>query len=453
MVLAEVPIIWSTPLSYTTEGTEPTYDIEVPGAANFIANGIAVHNSHAAAYGLVAYQTAYFKANYPVEFMAALLTSEMGDTDKIVKYIEECRAMSIRVQPPDVNGSQVRFSVAGDTIRFGLAAIKNVGEAAMESILKTRADDGSFTTLEDFCVRVDLRLVNRRVIESLIKAGAFDSLGLTRAHLLTQCDLALESGQRQQRERAEGQASFFDLPAVAPMPRKMEAATVVPEWADDQRLGYEKEVLGFYVSGHPLARFEGVAETLGVTSSAELASRGHGARVTLFGHVAAIKETATKSGNRMAFLTLEDMTGTVEVTVFPEPYKAAAAFLRSQEPIIVRGRMDDSEKGRVVLAEDVRLLEQSLAAGGGARGRNGGEPSACRVRVRGQGAEQTLDALKQLCEEHPGVIPVFVHLLLPGHEVVVRARGVAVDATGELVAKLESLLGSGAAVIEYAGRA
>jgi DNA polymerase-3 subunit alpha len=237
------------------------------------------------------------------------------------------------------------------------------------------------------------------------------------------------------------------------MPRKVEAAAVVPEWADDQRLGYEKEVLGFYVSGHPLARFEGVAETLGVTSSAELASRGHGARVTLFGHVAAIKETATKSGNRMAFLTLEDMAGTVEVTVFPEPYKLAAAFLRSREPIIVRGRMDDSEKGRVVLAEDVRLLEQSLAAGGGSRARNGGEPSACRVQVRGQGAEQTLDALKQLCEEHPGVVPVFVHLLLPGHEVVVRARGVAVDATGELVAKLESLLGSGAAVIEHAGRA
>ena len=130
-------------MSYTSEGTEPTYDIEVPGAANFIANGIAVHNSHAAAYALVAYQTAYFKANYPVEFMAALLTSEMGDTDKIVKYIDECRAMGIRVQPPDVNTSGVRFSVAGDTVRFGLAAIKNVGEAAMESILKTRAEDGA----------------------------------------------------------------------------------------------------------------------------------------------------------------------------------------------------------------------------------------------------------------------------------------------------------------------
>ena len=210
-MLAEAPLVWSAPASFTPDGVEPTYDFEVPGAASFIANGIVVHNSHAAAYALVAYQTAYFKANYPVEFMAALLTSEMGDTDKIVKYIDECRAMGLRVQPPDVNVSQVRFSVAGDTIRFGLAAIKNVGEAAMESILKTRAEDGAFQTLADFCLRVDLRLVNRRVIESLIKAGAFDGLGLPRAHLLAQCDLALETGQRQQRERAEGQGSFFDL--------------------------------------------------------------------------------------------------------------------------------------------------------------------------------------------------------------------------------------------------
>jgi DNA polymerase-3 subunit alpha len=363
--------------------------------------------------------------------------------------------MGLRVQPPDVNVSQVRFSVAGDTIRFGLAAIKNVGEAAMESILKTRAAEGEFTTLEDFCVRVDLRLVNRRVIESLIKAGAFDSLGLPRAHLLAQCDMALESGQRQQREKAEGQGSFFDLiPAAAPAPRPSEATAtaVVPEWDDDQRLAYEKEVLGFYVSGHPLARFEGVAESLGVTSSAELANRSHGARVTLFGHVAAIKETATKSGNRMAFLTLEDMAGTVDVTVFPEPYKAAGALLRSREPVVVRGRVDDSDKGRVVLAEDVRPLEQSMAAGG--RPRNGGEPTACRVRVRGgEGSTATLAALRRLCEEHAGTVPVFLHVLLPGHEVVVRARAVAVDGSGELVGKLDGVLGAGATVIDHAGRA
>src|SRR5439155_198592 len=181
--------------------------------------GYGFNKSHAAAYGLVAYQTAYFKANYPVEFMAALLTSEMGDTDKIVKYIEECRAMGIRVEPPDVNVSAVQFTVAGDTIRFGLAAIKNVGEAAMESILTSRRAQGAFGTLEDFCARVDLRLVNRRVVESLIKAGAFDSLGLTRAHLLATTDAALESGQRQQRDQAEGQGSVPALARSAAGPR------------------------------------------------------------------------------------------------------------------------------------------------------------------------------------------------------------------------------------------
>src|SRR5438552_2390974 len=228
------PMTWAAPTGYVLEGTEPTYDFEVPGAASFIANGIAVHNSHAGAYALVAYQTAYFKANYPVEFMAALLTSEMGDTDKIVKYIEECRAMGLTVSPPDVNVSAVQFSVASDTIRFGLAAIKNVGEAAMESILATRAAEGAFKTLDDFCARVDLRLVNRRVIESLVKAGAFDSLGLTRAHLLAQTDAALESGQRVQRDRSEGQASFFDalIPPSA-VPARREPAAVVPHWPDD----------------------------------------------------------------------------------------------------------------------------------------------------------------------------------------------------------------------------
>src|SRR2546430_2019285 len=326
--------------------------------------GYGFNKSHAAAYALVAYQTAYFKANFPVEFMAALLTSEMGDTDKIVKYIEECRAMGIRVVPPDVNVSAVQFSVAGDTVRFGLAAIKNVGEAAMQSILRSRSGEGTFTTLEDFCARVDLRLVNRRVVESLIKAGAFDSLGLTRAHLVATTDTALESGQRQQRDRAEGQGSFFEILPAAPV-RATAPAHITPEWETDQRLAFEKEVLGFYISGHPLARYRGVVEPLGITTSADLAAKGHGARVILFGLANGLKETSTKGGNRMAFFTLEDMEGTVEVTVFPEPFKTAAACLRSDEAVLVRGRVDDGDKGRVVLAEDVRLLEQALAESAG----------------------------------------------------------------------------------------
>jgi DNA polymerase-3 subunit alpha len=417
--------------------------------------GYGFNKSHAAAYGLVAYQTAYFKANYPVEFMAALLTSEMGDTDKIVKYIEECRAMGIRVEPPDVNVSAVQFSVAGDTVRFGLAAIKNVGEAAMQSILKARGADGPFKTLEDFCARVDLRLVNRRVVESLIKAGAFDSLGLTRAHLLATTDTALESGQRQQRDRAEGQASFFELLPAAPV-RASAPAETMPEWDTDDRLKFEKEVLGFYFSGHPLARYREVVEPLGVTTSADLAAKGHGARVVLFGHAAGLKETSTKGGNRMAFFTLEDMDGTVEITVFPEPFKTAAACLRSGEAVLVRGRVDDGDKGRVVLAEDVRLLEQALGESSG-RPRDGiaaGEPNACRIRVApGQDPSVALAAVRRLCGEHPGRIPVFLHLLLDAQEVVVRARGLSVDGSRELVAEGEAVLGPGAVSVDYAGRA
>src|SRR2546426_1846982 len=416
--------------------------------------GYGFNKSHAAAYALVAYQTAYFKANYPVEFMAALLTSEMGDTDRIVKYIEDSRGMGSRGEPPDVNVSAVQFSVAGDTIRFGLAAIKNVGEAAMHSILASRREQGSFRTLEDFCSRVDLRLVNRRVVESLIKAGAFDSLNLTRAHLLATTDAALESGQRKQRDRAEGQASFFDLlpaPTAAPSGQAVE---VVPEGEPDQRLAFEKEGLGVYVSGHPLARFRGVVESLGLTPTAELATKGHGARVLLFGHATGLKETSTKSGNRMAFFSLEDMDGTVDVTVFPEPYKAGAAGLHSREALLVRGRVDDSEKGRVVLADDIRPLEQALAETTRRHSVGAAEANACRIRVAAATApDDALAALPRVCAAHPGRGSLFLHLLLASQEVVVRCHGVDVDASQELCAKIESLLGAGTITVEYAGRA
>ena len=457
--IADSPIAWSRPSDVEVLAEEPTFDLEVPGPASFIANGVVVHNSHAAAYALVAYQTAYFKANYPVEFMAALLTSEMGDTDKIVKYIEECRAMGVEVKPPDVNASSVQFSVRADTIVFGLAAIKNVGEAAMESILKTRADDGAFTALDDFCARVDLRLVNRRVIESLIKAGAFDAVGVARAQLLATLDAAMETGQRQQRDRAEGQSSFFDLmPAAAPPPVRAMDAAAVPEWDDDQRLAFEKEVLGFYVSGHPLARFKALVESLGITPSSELATRPGGSRVLLFGQVASLREIPTKSGNRMAFATLEDTDGTVDVTIFPEPFKAGAGLLRSRDALLISGKVDDTEKGRVVLAEKVQLLEHALAggndrAGNGHGNGSGGAPNACRVRVPGDGdVAAILVSLRRVCGEHAGGVPLFVHVLVPSLEVVVRATSVSVDGSPELAEKINALVGPGACTVEHAGR-
>ncbi|MBI4611909.1 MAG: DNA polymerase III subunit alpha [Candidatus Rokubacteria bacterium] len=463
--LSRSSVGWSRPKAFTLEGSEPTYDFEVPGAKSFIANGVVVHNSHGAAYAMVAYQTAYLKANYPVEFMAALLTSETGDTDKIVTYIDECRAMGIQVLPPDVNSSGIQFSVVRTAIRFGLAAIKNVGEAAIASILKTREERGPFASLADFCSRVDLRLVNRRVIESLIKAGTFDSLGMPRAELLASLDEAIEAGQRHQRDRQQGQTSLFDLmrdgergpapsaPSLRPPPPESETPDSVPEWESDQLLAYEKEVLGFYLSGHPLTRFKVLAERVGVTSIGELEGRSPGSRIVLFGHVTALKEIPTKSGERMAFATLEDLEGSVELTVFPGPFRTAAPLLRSREPILVRGRVDETERGRVVLAEDIRpLVEERVPAVSPPDPFDPGPlPRACRIRVRVRGdADTLLEQIRACCAEHRGSVPLFLHLLLPEQEVVILARELSVDPVPELTTKVEALLGPGSLLVEHA---
>ncbi len=455
--LAQASVGWSRPRAFDLEGEEETYDFEVPGARSFIADGVAVHNSHAACYALVAYQTAYLKANYPVEFMAALLTSEMEKTDKIVQYMEESRAMGLRVEPPDVNVSGAQFTVVGDAIHFGLAAIKNVGGSAIESIVASRREAGPFTSLEDFSGRVDLRLVNRRVIDSLVKAGAFDSLKQSRAGLLSAVDRAMDLGQRRQRDREEGQVSLFDALgdaslAAEPAPAAAKTAAV-PEWPPEEMLAYEKEVLGFYLSGHPLEQYRDVARRLGTMSAAELFARPVASRVLLLGQVSGLTENSTKSGNRMAFATLELVDGSVPLTVFPEPYRSSAGALRHRGPVLVRGRTDDSDKGRVVLAEDVRPLEEALAAA--RAGENASQPHTCRIRVHGGGNDVPgqLSAVRELCRAHPGRTPVFVHVLIGEQEVVVRVKELGVEAGTELAAKVESLLGPGSILIEYAGRA
>jgi len=429
--------------------------------------GYGFNKSHAACYGVVAYQTAYLKANYPTEFMAALLTSEMEKTDKIVQYVEETRAMGLRVEPPDVNVSRADFTVAGEAIHFGLAAIKNVGATAIESIVRTREADGRFAVLDDFCARVDLRLVNRRVVECLIKAGAFDSLQSTRAGLLAALDQAMDSGQRQQRDREEGQVSLFDVPggggakpAAAPP-----AAARVPEWPPEEMLAYEREVLGFYLSGHPLEQYRDVARRIGALGAADLATRSTGARVLLLGQVSAFSESTTKSGNRMAFATLELVDGSVPLTIFPEPYRSCAGALRHKGPVIVRGRADDSDKGRVVLAEEIKPLEEAmgnLAPAGNGQGNGtgtgtgpGAAAHACRIRVSAaaEALPDLLASVKAACREHEGRTPLFLHVLLPEQEVVLRIKELAVDPASDLVTKVEGLLGPGSILVEYAGRA
>jgi DNA polymerase-3 subunit alpha len=407
--------------------------------------GYGFNKAHATAYGIVAYQTAYLKANYPVEFMAALLTSEMANTDKVVVHIEECRAMGIPVLPPDANVSGFRFGVAGEAIRFGLGAIKNLGQKAIEAMVAAREQEGPFRSLVDFCRRLDLQLVNRRVVESLVKAGAFDSLGRARAQLMAALDAAFEAGQRHQRERDQGQVSMFDLlggaePALAPDPVDPQT----PEWDAEQRLANEKEVLGFYLSGHPLRGVWEQARRLGVVGTGALAQVEESARVLLCGLVSGLREINTKNGNRMGFVTLEDVEGSIEATVFPELFRQTATLLRGSAPLLVRGRVEGSPTARKLLADDIRPLPAPEEGGDGAAG----PVRTCRVVVRAGSAGTALPALRELCEAHRGAVPLALHVQADGAEVVIQPRRLRVRPSGAFVQAVETLLGPASVALE-----
>jgi DNA polymerase-3 subunit alpha len=403
--------------------------------------GYGFNKAHATAYGIVAYQTAYLKANYPVEFMAALLTSEMANTDKIVVHIEECRAMGIQVLPPDVNVSAFRFGVDGNTIRFGLGAIKNLGQKAIEAIVAARERGGPFRSLADFCRRLDLQLVNRRVVESLIKAGAFDWLGRPRGRLMAGLDAAFEAGQRYQRERDQGQVSMFDLLEDGSAPDDLDPGG--GEWDVEERLLHEKEVLGFYLSGHPLRGVWERARTLGVIGTGQLAEAEDGARVLLCGLVSGLREISTKNGNRMGFVTLEDVEGSVEVTVFPEAFRQAAPHLRSGMPLLVRGRVEGTTTARKVLADDIRPLPPE-----GEHVGDGPVPRTCRVTIRADDGTALLAALRRLCEDHRGPVALVLHLDVDGREVVVRSRSLRVRPSPDFLRAVEALLGAGRVLVE-----
>src|SRR5574337_409601 len=407
--------------------------------------GYAFNKPHATSYALVAYQTAYLDRKSPVEFMAALLTSEMANTDGIVKYIDECRQMGITVLPPDVNESDSRFTVVGEQIRFGLVAIKNVGETAIQSILATRRDKGRFRSLFDFCERVDLRLVNKRVIESLIKCGAFDSLGAARAQLMAVADKAMEAGAGTQRERIYGQGSLLDvLEANGGLSHQAADLPAIAEWSHTQRLAAEKETLGFYVPGHPLADYRDVIARVAAVATDRLASCQDKETVTVCAIVTAVKEITTKSGDRMAFVTLEDMAGTVEAVAFPELYKANLLHLVKGTAVMVRGQVDVGEEVVKLLLTEVSPLsdiEVRTAAGGR---RNGG--SIVEITVGDANlADSTLEQLKRLLLKFPGPIPVRLHLsVAPGAQVTIAASpDMTVAANEQLRREVEALLGPG----------
>jgi DNA polymerase-3 subunit alpha len=334
------------------------------------------------------------------------------------------------VLPPDVNQSERSFAVVPEGIRFGLAAVKNVGEGAIESVLAARAAGGPFTSLFDFCTRVDLRRVNKRVLEGLVKCGAFDSFGARRAQLWEALDLAIESAQGAQRDRSQGQVSLF---AAASQPLPEPRLPEVPEWPERTLLAHEKEALGFYVTGHPLAEFAGDLARL-TTPSRDLGELAEGAEVRVGGLVTTVKNYTDRKGETMAFLTLEDLDGTMEVTVFSKLWKGCAPLVVADAALVVIGKANVSEAGVKILADEVLPLA-------GARERL---VRAVHLRLLTPGLERaTLEGIGRLVRRHRGAVPVYLHLVTPQHsEAVLRAGGgCLVRPAPELVSGLEELLG------------
>jgi len=320
--------------------------------------GYGFNKSHSAAYALIAYQTAWLKTHYPAQFMAALLSCDMNNTDKVVLYISECRDHEIEVLPPDINESARDFTVIDERIRFGLAAVKNVGDSALDSILEEREAGGRYQSLEDFCNRIDSRRVNRRVIESLIKAGAFDSLNAKRSQFFAILDLALEQAQSAQRDRLSGQKSLFGmLPQADAVKSSAIKLPEIPEWSEKDRLAFEKETVGFYLTGHPLDSHRQELKMVTTTTLAELGEH-NGRAVRVGGLVKTKKEILSKNSDRMAFITLEDITGTAEVVIFPKTFADCAALLDSDQPLVVMGKAEsDEQTGKIIADEVVSLAE------------------------------------------------------------------------------------------------
>src|SRR5712692_10007954 len=316
--------------------------------------GYGFNKSHSCAYALLAYQTAYLKTHYPVEFMAALLTSEAGKTEKVVQYINEARGMSISILPPDVNESDLYFTPVGESIRFGLAAIKNVGENTAKAIRESRLSQGEFKSLYDFCERIESRFLNKRVFESLIKSGALDSLG-PRESMLMSVDDAVAALQRASRTRESGQHGLFGT-AAAPAPVAFELRETAP-WSEEERLASEYAMLGFYVSGHPLAKYASRLQELKTISLAEVEGQRNGKEITVAVLIVGVRPMRSRKGARWAIFTIQDMTGVQELLAFPESFAKLEQLLKAGTPLLLKARVQIEEAGTRLSLQEARRLE------------------------------------------------------------------------------------------------
>jgi DNA polymerase-3 subunit alpha len=400
--------------------------------------GYGFNKSHSTTYAWVAYQTAFLKANYPWHFMAALLTIEAANTDKLSMYLGECRELGIPILPPDVNKSQLAFTVEKEGVRFGLCAVKNVGEGAVQSILKVREGNGKVDSLFTLCEQVDQRLVNKRPLESLVKAGAFDSIAddyipLRRARLFAAVDRAVDHGSRQQRDREDGHVSLFGagnddgIADAIPLP---DAAA----WTEAQQLAFEKEALGFYMSGHPLERFSGELKSFGAQRVGDLVQSM--ADVWVGGIVSGIRPLKTKKGDRMAVFMLDDIAGAVEVVVFPETFAKHGYLVVADSMVLVRGKFEkDDESARLVATElqPISMLRERTTR-------------EVVIHVPGS-SRNTLEALAELLSRHRGDRRVSLELDVKAHggsALRVRADvAQRVRPSEKMVEEVEQLCGAG----------
>ncbi|MDD5166865.1 MAG: DNA polymerase III subunit alpha, partial [Candidatus Omnitrophica bacterium] len=397
-------------------------------------SGYGFNKSHSTAYAIISYRTAYLKANFPVEFMTALLTSERDNTDKIVEYVNEAGRMGLEVLPPDINESEALFKVVDNkTIRFGLLAVKNVGHGAVDSIAEARAN-GNFVSLQDLCQRIDLRLANRKVLESMIKCGALDYFAMPRAQMVAALDMVLETASRTQREKSKGQMSFFDQGREQNgFKNVVNNIPQVKEWPEPQLLSFEKDMLGFYVSGHPLARY---AKQLKRFSSAMISnlSQQHNDQdeVKLVGLIAKIKQTTTRAKQeKMAILKLEDLEGSVELLVFPRAFQKVSRYIQPNTVVMVRGILNLKEDTPKVIVDDLFPIEEIYKL-----------IIAMNINLSGI-RENIFESLKELLSSSRGSIPVYLHLDTPSKSRVqlVVGENLYVSPSEKLMQDIENLLG------------
>jgi DNA polymerase-3 subunit alpha len=402
--------------------------------------GYGFNKSHSAAYALLAYHTAYLKTHYAVEFMAALLTSVTGSTDDVVKYINECREMGIAVEPPDVNVSDANFTPHGAAIRFGLAAVKNVGHNAIQSIVAGRQEQGRYRSLYEFCEKVDLRLLNKRVLESLIKSGAMDPLG-RRAQLMAVLDKAIDRALKTQRDAESGQHGLFGVFQQEESHADSERLPDSPDWDEHVRLTAEKEILGFFITGHPLEKYKDKLEDLRALSTTDLAavkaSTGKDENICTAGIITNLRVLKSKKGDFYAQGALEDMAGSVEMLVFPDAYRKLQDKVKLEVPVLVRGglRIEEGANPKLTVNDIIPLEDAKVPL-----------PRSLRIRIPVETAtESTIDNLHALCAQRKGDAKVLFDVERQGDfMVVMEAEGYNVLPDRNFMARVEELCGRGA---------